>query len=129
MSYVMNHHILCCKGCVAPKRYPGCHGHCPEYIKEKAVCGVSGCAGICCLRATALMEKDGEVMNYPHLKRYSVYHKKDEIPLIVYATSDECAKAMGIKRNSFYRYICRMRAGKIQVRKWLVYEDEVDEDG
>ena len=28
--------INCCKGCVAPKRYPGCHGQCPEYLKEKA---------------------------------------------------------------------------------------------
>lgn len=28
--------IYCCKGCVAPKRYPGCHDHCPEYIAEKA---------------------------------------------------------------------------------------------
>ena len=27
--------IKCCLGCVAPKRYPGCHGHCPEYIAEK----------------------------------------------------------------------------------------------
>lgn len=27
--------IKCCKGCVAPKRHPGCHGHCPEYIAEK----------------------------------------------------------------------------------------------
>ena len=27
--------IKCCFGCVAPKRYPGCHGHCPEYIAEK----------------------------------------------------------------------------------------------
>lgn len=25
-----------CKGCVAPKRYPGCHSHCPEYLKAKA---------------------------------------------------------------------------------------------
>ena len=25
-----------CKGCVAPKRYPGCHDHCPEYLKAKA---------------------------------------------------------------------------------------------
>lgn len=24
-----------CKECVAPKRYPGCHSHCPEYIAEK----------------------------------------------------------------------------------------------
>lgn len=28
--------IECCNGCVAPKRYPGCHDHCPEYIKQKA---------------------------------------------------------------------------------------------
>lgn len=28
--------INCCKGCVAPKRYPGCHGRCPEYLEEKA---------------------------------------------------------------------------------------------
>ena len=28
--------IKCCYGCVAPKRYPGCHGHCPEYLAEKA---------------------------------------------------------------------------------------------
>lgn len=28
--------ISCCKGCVAPKRYPGCHGNCQEYIREKA---------------------------------------------------------------------------------------------
>lgn len=28
--------IKCCKDCVPPKRYPGCHSHCPEYIEEKA---------------------------------------------------------------------------------------------
>ena len=28
--------ISCCNGCVAPKRYPGCHGSSPEYIEEKA---------------------------------------------------------------------------------------------
>lgn len=25
-----------CNGCVAPKRYPGCHGTCPEYKKDRA---------------------------------------------------------------------------------------------
>jgi len=25
-----------CHGCVAPKRYPGCHGKCKEYRKWKA---------------------------------------------------------------------------------------------
>lgn len=28
--------IDCCNGCVAPKRYPGCHSHCNEYIAERA---------------------------------------------------------------------------------------------
>ena len=23
-------------GCVAPKRHPGCHVHCPEYLADKA---------------------------------------------------------------------------------------------
>lgn len=25
----------CCKDCMPPKRYPGCHGHCEEYLGEK----------------------------------------------------------------------------------------------
>lgn len=29
-------YITCCRGCIAPKRHPGCHGSCPEYIKERA---------------------------------------------------------------------------------------------
>ena len=28
--------IKCCNGCAAPKRYPGCHSNCPEYLKERA---------------------------------------------------------------------------------------------
>lgn len=28
--------INSCKGCVAPKRYPGCHAVCPEYLAAKA---------------------------------------------------------------------------------------------
>lgn len=28
--------INCCRYCVAPKRHPGCHSHCSEYIVEKA---------------------------------------------------------------------------------------------
>lgn len=28
--------INSCKGCVAPKRYPGCHDHCQEYLTAKA---------------------------------------------------------------------------------------------
>jgi len=29
--------IECCRNCVAPKRYPGCHDHCPEYQAAKAI--------------------------------------------------------------------------------------------
>ena len=25
-----------CKDCVAPKRHPGCHDKCPEYLEQKA---------------------------------------------------------------------------------------------
>lgn len=28
--------IKCCRGCVAPKRHPGCHAVCPEYLEQKA---------------------------------------------------------------------------------------------
>ena len=28
--------IKCCQPCVPPKRHPGCHDTCPDYIKEKA---------------------------------------------------------------------------------------------
>lgn len=27
--------IFSCKNCVPPKRHPGCHGTCPEYLGEK----------------------------------------------------------------------------------------------
>lgn len=60
--------------------------------------------------------------------RYSVYHKDSELPLILYGTSTECAEAMGVSRNTFYRYLVRMRQGKIKLRKWLVFEDEVEDE-
>ena len=28
--------IKCCYPCKPPKRYPGCHGICPEYAEQKA---------------------------------------------------------------------------------------------
>ena len=27
--------INCCKGCVPPTRYPGCHGKCSAYLSEQ----------------------------------------------------------------------------------------------
>ena len=62
----------------------------------------------------------------PYFQRYSVYHKATDMPLIVYATAAECAAAMGIRKDSFYRYIVRIRSG-INLRKWAVYIGETDE--
>ena len=28
--------IYCCMGCVSPRRTPGCHDTCKDYIEEKA---------------------------------------------------------------------------------------------
>lgn len=68
------------------------------------------------------------VREYANKRHYSVYHKKTDQPLIIYATARECAEAMGIQIKSFYRYVMRMREGKIRLRKWAVYEDEDLED-
>ena len=61
-------------------------------------------------------------------KRYSVYYKNTDMPLIIYASAKECAKAMGITIDSFYRYIVFTRRGNRNIRKWAVYEDEVGDD-
>ncbi len=26
----------CCRYCVAPKRHPGCHSTCPDYLQQRA---------------------------------------------------------------------------------------------
>ena len=62
------------------------------------------------------------------IRRYSVYNTKTDMPLIIYASPQKCAAAMGIKLNSFYRYICRKKSGRSQTRQWAVYEDEVGDD-
>lgn len=59
--------------------------------------------------------------------KYSVYDSKTEMPLIIYATAKECAKAMGITAESFRRYRCRIRDG-IGVKKWLIFRDDVEDD-
>lgn len=64
--------------------------------------------------------------NY-YKKRYSVYHKGSELPLIIYASSQECAQVMGVTMPSFYSYVSRTKSGKVTGR-WLVYEDEREDD-
>lgn len=56
-------------------------------------------------------------------KMYSVYRAKDEMPLIVYASAEACARAMGISRASFDKALTRKRSGKFTAMKWEIYED------
>jgi len=57
------------------------------------------------------------------MKRYSVYRKGTDLPVVVYGTAQQCARAMGIKINTFYHYVNRIREGKRDLKKFDVYED------
>lgn len=59
--------------------------------------------------------------------RYSVYDRETEIPLIIYASAPECAKAMGVTLSAFHAYATRTTHNRNH-GKWLVYKDEVDDD-
>lgn len=58
------------------------------------------------------------------VRRYSVYNGKDEMPIVIYGTAQECAKAMGITPGSFYKYVYRITNGLWKPIKWLVFVDE-----
>ena len=67
-------------------------------------------------------------MNGRCYKRYSVYHRDNEMPLIIFATASECAAALGCDVRTFYAYLSRFNAGKPYPKNYLIYEDELDED-
>ena len=61
--------------------------------------------------------------------RYSVYLNKTDMPIIIDGTADECAKALGRSRSSFYCMVGRVRSGRN--KKYSVYQrmlDAPDED-
>ena len=59
-------------------------------------------------------------------KHYSVYESGTDKPLVIYGTSDECAKALKITLGSFYKKLCRQRSGE-KPGKYEVFEDEEDD--
>lgn len=61
-------------------------------------------------------------------KRYSVYHRIGEMPLIIFATAHECAEAMGCNIHTFFSYLSRFNKGRPYPKNYLIYEDEIDED-
>lgn len=43
--------------------------------------------------------------------RYSVYSARDEMPIVIAGTIEECAEALGIKKESFKQIASRQRHG------------------
>lgn len=54
--------------------------------------------------------------------RYSVYERGTDRPICIHGTSDECAKALGICRNTFYRQLNRQHNGQ-PPKKYEIFED------
>jgi hypothetical protein len=62
-------------------------------------------------------------------KYYSVYDRKTDTPVFIHGTARECAKAMGVTRNSFYCYMTRNRRGEPCRYDIYVDDKEDEEDG
>ncbi len=61
-------------------------------------------------------------------KRYSVYDRRTDQPVIIYATARERAAAMGLTEMSFYSVYSRQKNnGKVSM-KWEIFEDEKEEN-
>lgn len=63
---------------------------------------------------------------------YSVYRNKTDTPIIIDGTAKECAAAMGVTLQSFYRTVSRQKKGRSQ-RVTVIWrftdESEDVEDG
>lgn len=59
--------------------------------------------------------------------KYSVYETGTDRPICIHRTAKECADALGIKLNSFYRQIMRARAGK-PPQSYEIFIDTDDDD-
>lgn len=62
-------------------------------------------------------------------KRYSVYNKKTDMPVYIYGTAEQCAKAMGVKTVSFRAIHSKIKRGVRTHLHWeIIEENEVDLD-
>ena len=61
-------------------------------------------------------------------KHYSVYERATDKPIVIYGTPEECAKALGITRDSFYSKVAKARSGTRPSRKYEIFEDEETEE-
>ena len=56
------------------------------------------------------------------MNMYSVYECKTDIPILIFGTARQCAKALGIDRDSFYKQLCRQKRGT-PPKKYEIFED------
>jgi hypothetical protein len=63
---------------------------------------------------------------------YSVYDNATDMPIIIDGTAKECAAAMGVRLQSFYRTVTRQKNGKSKrfAVMWRFTDEQEDlEDG
>lgn len=61
-------------------------------------------------------------------RRYSVYRRSDEMPIIIFATAEKCAAAIGCTVDTFRSYLSRQKKGYPYPKSVLIYQDEVTEE-
>lgn len=62
------------------------------------------------------------------LRKYSVYEVGTDRPICTNGTAQECAAALGIKLNSFYWQMHRLKDGLHTPRKYEIFIDDDDEE-
>ncbi len=57
---------------------------------------------------------------------YSVYERGTDRPIIIHGTPAECAAALGITRDSFYKSIQLTKSGSPR-KKYEIFKDDPEE--
>lgn len=70
-------------------------------------------------------QKQRKRKSYESLNQYAVYDSNTEV-LLAMGSAEECAKALGIQRRSFYRAVCdcKHKQTKKSKRKFVLLEKE-----
>lgn len=59
-------------------------------------------------------------------RKYSVYERGTDRPIMIHGTAAECAAAMGVRTNTFYIYVMRQNKGWPQ--RIEIFMDDPDEE-
>jgi hypothetical protein len=62
------------------------------------------------------------------LRLYSVYDKRnDDLPVVLFETSEACAEAIGVTYDSFQAMATRFINGSASSKKWIIVRTDPDE--